>query len=258
MGKFDGYLICSDLDNTLTSEGHLVQANLEAIRYFQSNGGYFTICSGRNPEYLRQFQEQIEPNTYVVGLGGAKAVDLRTGDVLFYTEYTEKLKKLYQEIVDLCENARDVFFHFANEKSFMTFSIEEYREQRAQIMGRSISKAGLHLIPSIDEEEFTRMLREKYRDEPVEIVRSYVSCLEVIPKYGSKRSASHQLKKALGAHTLICVGDFENDISMVEGADIGYAVGNACEALKAVADRITVPSSHGAIRAIIEDIEKSL
>ena len=80
----------------------------------------------------------------------------------------------------------------------------------------------------------------------------------MISQNGSKRTASHKLKEALGAHTLICVGDFENDISMVEGADIGYAVGNACDDLKAVADRVTVHASEGAIKAIIEDIEKSL
>jgi hydroxymethylpyrimidine pyrophosphatase-like HAD family hydrolase len=101
-------------------------------------------------------------------------------------------------------------------------------------------------------------MRKKYENDAVEIVRSYRSCIELISEFGSKRTASHKLKEALGAHTLICVGDFENDISMIEGADIGYAVDNACEALKAVADRITVHAQDGAIRAIVEAIEKSL
>ena len=57
-----------------------------------------------------------------------------------------------------------------------------------------------------------------------------------------------------GAHTLICVGDFENDIDMVRDADIGYAVENAVDELKAVADRITVNVNDGAIAKIIEDI----
>ena len=52
----------------------------------------------------------------------------------------------------------------------------------------------------------------------------------------------------------MCVGDFENDISMIKEADIGYAVGNAADELKAVADRITVNAADGAIAKIIYEI----
>lgn len=259
MGKFDGYLICSDMDNTLTFGGNVVEENLEAIRYFQSNGGYFTVCSGRNPEHFRKYTEYFEANTYVIGFGGAKGVDMRTGDVLFETVYSERMKVIYQEMIDtLGDNVKSVFFHFTGEPTFTNFTTVEYFAMRDDIFARSISKAGIRFVEGCDEVAYTTALREKYRNDTVEIVRSYVSCLELISQNGSKRTASHKLKEALGAHTLICVGDFENDISMVEGADIGYAVGNACEDLKAVADRITVPASEGAIKAIIEDIEKSL
>lgn len=258
MGKFDGYLICSDLDNTLTYEGKIPEANIKAIRYFQENGGFFTICSGRNPEFLRQFTEWIDLNTYVIGFGGAKAVNLKTGDVLFHSTYTERMKEIYQEMIDGLCDVRDVFFHFSSDSTFTSFSLSDYLEKRELIMKRSISKGGVRFLPGADDEGQTWRLREKYKGEDVEIVRSYVGCLELISAFGSKRTASHKLKEVIDAHTLICVGDFENDISMVEGADIGYAVGNACEALKAVADRITVPTSHGAIAAIIDDIEKSL
>ena len=259
MGKFDGYLICSDMDNTLTFEGNVVEENLEAIRYFQNNGGYFTVCSGRNPEHFRKFTEYFEANTYVIGFGGAKGVDMRTGDVLFEAVYSERMKVIYQEIIEtLGANVRNMFFHFTGDPTFTSFSVEEYSIRREEIFKRNISKAGIRIIEGCDEVAYTTALREKYKNDTVEIVRSYVSCLELISQNGSKRTASHKLKEALGAHTLICVGDFENDISMVEGADIGYAVGNACDDLKAVADRVTVHASEGAIKAIIEDIEKSL
>ena len=259
MGKFDGYLICSDMDNTLTFEGEVVKENLDAIRYFQSNGGYFTVCSGRNPEHFRKFTEFFEANTYVIGFGGAKAVDLRSGDVLFQAVYTDRMKEIYAEIVEECEVAvRSVFFHFTGDPTFTTFSLADFKANKGEILARSISKAGVRFLPDSDDAAYTRHLKEKYRNDTVEIVRSYIGCLELISENGSKRTASHKLKEALGAHTLICVGDFENDISMISAADIGYAVGNACDDLKAVADRITVPASEGAIKAIIEDIEKNL
>ena len=258
MGKFDGYLICSDLDGTLAIQSELVEANLEPIRYFQENGGYFTICSGRNPEHMRRFSDQLVPNTYVVGFGGAKAVDLSTGDVLFQTVYTNRMKEIFREMVELSEGVPSVFFHFTGEPTFTGFTLAEYENQRDEILSRSISTAGIRFVDAEHGEKYSRLLREKFKDEPVEIVRSFHACLELISIHGSKQAASQRLKAALGAHTLICVGDYENDISMIEGADIGYAVGDGCDAVKAVADRITVPASEGTIRVIIADLEASL
>ena len=37
---------------------------------------------------------------------------------------------------------------------------------------------------------------------------------------------------------------------------IGYAVGNAKENVKKLADRVTVPNTENAIKAVIEDLDK--
>lgn len=258
MGKFDGYLICSDLDGTLNLYGKVVESNIEAIRYFQANGGYFTICSGRNPEYLRQFEEDVKPNTSVIGFGGAKAVDLDTGEVLFQTVYTDQMKEILSDMFDTSKSVKEIFFHFTGDPTYTSFAPEEFSARRRELLSRPISKAGIHFADEDEAQKATDILVERYKNAPVEIVRSYYNCLELISEFGSKKSASRRLKEALGAHTLICVGNFENDISMIAGADIGYAVGDSCDAAKAVADRITVNASEGAIRAIISDIENSL
>ena len=46
------------------------------------------------------------------------------------------------------------------------------------------------------------------------------------------------------------------DADLIQAADIGYAVDNAPDWLKAVADRVTVDCSEGAIAAIIEELER--
>ena len=49
MGKFDGWLIATDLDGTLINrDGAIPQRNLDAIRTFQDEGGLFTIATGRS------------------------------------------------------------------------------------------------------------------------------------------------------------------------------------------------------------------
>jgi HAD superfamily hydrolase (TIGR01484 family) len=82
MGKFDGILIASDLDGTLCS-GTVTQKNIEAIKYFQDNGGKFTICTGRNVQHFKQFLDIVKPNTYTIFLNGAHICDVESGEVLY-------------------------------------------------------------------------------------------------------------------------------------------------------------------------------
>ena len=50
MSKFDGILLISDIDGTLTYNEKLSDENADAIRYFQKNGGFFSIATGRQPD----------------------------------------------------------------------------------------------------------------------------------------------------------------------------------------------------------------
>ena len=50
MKKFEGCLICTDLDGTLfRSDKTVSKENIDAIEYFKSEGGYFTFVTGRMP-----------------------------------------------------------------------------------------------------------------------------------------------------------------------------------------------------------------
>ena len=48
MGKFDGVLLVSDFDDTFLGSDRTVPVrNYRALEYFLSEGGYFTIATGR-------------------------------------------------------------------------------------------------------------------------------------------------------------------------------------------------------------------
>lgn len=67
MGIFDGYLLCTDCDGTLTDmESRLSDENIAAIRHFQEEGGLFTLATGRYPKYVNRFEGQFYPNTYLI------------------------------------------------------------------------------------------------------------------------------------------------------------------------------------------------
>ena len=91
-----------------------------------------------------------------------------------------------------------------------------------------------------------------------EVSRSCPTYVEVSCIEACKGTAARRLKDMLGAKLLVTAGDYENDISMLRAADIGYAVGNASPEVKAAADRVTVDVSDHAIAAIIHDLDKAL
>lgn len=60
----------------------------------------------------------------------------------------------------------------------------------------------------------------------------------------------------LSWENVICFGDAENDISMIQKAGLGIAMGNACEALKKEADMICASSADDGIASILTSLMK--
>lgn len=76
---------------------------------------------------------------------------------------------------------------------------------------------------------------------------------ELLPSGTSKWSAISQLAHEWGIEAVeICaVGDDVNDIPMLRGAGLGVAMGNACEEVKAAADRVTLcHDDHGVAEVV--------
>ena len=100
-----------------------------------------------------------------------------------------------------------------------------------------------------------KMLADKSLLDDMDFVRSWPECFEILPRNGNKGAGVKALKEILGNVTkTVCVGNYENDVAMIEYADIGYAVGNSCDELKAVADAITVTNNESAIAKIIYEL----
>ena len=48
MGIFSGCLLACDIDGTLVENGYINPKNVEKIEYFMSEGGIFSIATGRS------------------------------------------------------------------------------------------------------------------------------------------------------------------------------------------------------------------
>ena len=103
-------------------------------------------------------------------------------------------------------------------------------------------------------------LKKALKNHPMahlfDFVQSEKHLYEILPKGVDKGLGLRKLTECLGCdmEKTVAVGDFDNDVSLVKEADIGYAVANAEEVVKEVADRITVPCQDHAIAKIIYEL----
>ena len=83
MGKFEGVLICSDLDGTFIGAGDAISVNKNAVEYFIEEGGRFTFATGRNIAHLLNSELYTIINAPACLLNGSVIYDYKEGQILY-------------------------------------------------------------------------------------------------------------------------------------------------------------------------------
>ena len=251
MGKYDGILLCSDFDGTLAIEAVVSEENARAIKYFQENGGLFTLISGRPIRTQKILLTNVLPNTYVCGCNGAE-IGMLDGSETVYSDFLDRSVK--ESHIKICREVSGIkaFHLFSKEKCLNFFDMDFDEAKVREIVDNGVYK----IVYTVDPEksDFVKENVQRIIGNDYLATRSSILSVEVLRTRNVKGKAARRLADMVGAKTLVCAGDYENDISMVAEADIGYAVGNACDELKRVADRVTVDVSEHAIAKIIEEL----
>jgi hydroxymethylpyrimidine pyrophosphatase-like HAD family hydrolase len=97
--------------------------------------------------------------------------------------------------------------------------------------------------------------------EGVDFVRSSIEYYEILPQNISKGTALEELRKACGMEdfTFVAAGDYNNDIELLQAADVAYCPSNAAEEVKKVADKVFEQScEEDFIAAVIDEIFEKL
>lgn len=266
--KFQGILLCTDLDGTLlSSDGRISDENRSAIEYFQREGGRFTFVTGRPPEVTRPLLQQIQPNAPVVCLNGGGIWDAERDEMIYAAYVDEDVDTMIDAVLAAVEgvgvivNAPGGVF-FSNE----TENNAEYCRRCGQALPvRQISQIArpFYKIVFMHREDarvaqVAALLAAHPLTDRYSYIQSERELYEILPKGANKGDGLLRLADYLGierSHTL-AVGDYNNDISMIRAAGVGYAVANAVPEVKAAADRITVSHNESAIAAMIRDLDE--
>lgn len=249
-------LICSDLDDTLiTSDGKITDEVKNSINNYINAGGKFCIVTGRMTVGALPVCRELGIKGELGSYQGAVISDIESGEIL------DEIRISTQDAVEIGKFMEERNFYYQTYVGdvFITRKANDYTVLYASISRAEYVETGAPLSEYIEKNELrppklllleapervpaiTAELKEKY-GEKFRINTSKPYIIEIIPKGISKAVAVKKIadKYGISREEIICIGDSENDLPMIEYAGLGIAVGNASEEVKARADAV-VPS----------------
>lgn len=268
---FDDFLITSDYDHTLTGpDGTIPERNMEAIRYFIEKGGAFTVNTGRSGVSARALMEQVPANAPFLLMNGSsmmqngECLELHTIDLEPWSVMT-RIQEAFPGMETEVQDNRCHYIQFPTPKRLEWYEKMGWTYKLVQPGDDVGPFAKFNVVPSeqlrqeskADPQRREALIRlfdrvhtyiEEHWGDKLAVYRSGPDFLNVHAKGCSKIGAARRLQERLGKKYLICIGDADNDLPMLDGADFAF-----CPSDGVVADRYeTVCSSgEGAVADVI-------
>lgn len=267
MKKFEGILFCTDLDGTLLREDKTIsKENLDAIEYFKKEGGIFTFVTGRTPSIVVDIYKTIKPNAPFGCINGGGIYDYINQkyiwtqalpySVLELVEYADKnideigiQVNTFDKIYFCKENSAMAWFRKVTNIPNITCNYKDVKEPISKIIFGDMHEKNI--------DRLKELLYSHPKAYMFDFIRSEKILYEILPKGINKGVAVSKLSQLLGidSNKTIAIGDYNNDIAMLNAAKIGIAVSNARPEVKQAADYITVSNEEHAIRSVINDLD---
>lgn len=265
-------LVGLDLDGTLLDDDRKIRARtIEALRLAADNGVNLAVISGRNflavPEEIRA----LPFIRYFVLCNGAGIYDRQNDELLFQADIPlEEALTLYDAM-----DAEDVYYdcylsdgawtpqsHYDRIDEFVP--VESHRaflkvnrkpfadfQDALRQRGKSVWK-----VQSIYKDTATRDREKKRLQESFPqytFVTAYPYNLEVNMPAATKGSGLMQLAEILqlDRQQVMAFGDGGNDVTMLQSAGVGVAMGNACDEAKAAASYVGPTNNEDGVAQVL-------
>ncbi len=250
-------LIALDLDGTLlNSDKKLSEKNRNALERAAAEGIEIVPATGRFYRGMPQVIRDLPFVHYVISINGAQVYDVREDKSIFVSEIDcdtaikvmEQLDKA-DLIYDCYQNGwgwmTQAFYDKAQDYAASTHSLEMIRNLRSPVSELKAylkeKNAGVQKVQAFfkdieERAEFFTLIQKEFPD--LKITTSMVNNIEINSNEANKGNALKNLADYLGfpLSKTMAFGDDLNDISMIETAGIGVAMGNADDFVKKIAD----------------------
>ena len=268
MGKFDGVLLASDFDGTLCAkDGEIPEANLRALEYFRAEGGRFTAATGRTPVTFGGYAETLGVNAPAVLFNGSALYDFQTGEAL---EHLTLPPTAADDLAALCRAVPELGLEAYCWEKLFVFRPNWVTDFHMDMVGNRITYTVCPDVASLPrpwtkvivQQDHGTLLRardwlEAHCPGRYEIFFSHDYYLELVARGVSKGGMVTRLAGRLGLRMedVYCVGDGENDLSMLAVSAIPFAPDNCSDVVRRSGARIVRPCDQGAVAHVVEILD---
>ena len=254
-------MICIDIDGTLIRPDHTLSVEtIKAIRRARDKGVMIVLSTGRMYRSARLYADELELDFPIISANGSYVRDKATSEIIYEKNLSKDDLTFIMEVLD----KYGVKINFYNKD---TMYISEHRDYVSRY--EALSKT----LPPEKRIEIKYITKEYPMNDFIEEFGGYIQKGIVFPNEGiisairnevaenkllkvvssgddNIEFTSHLADKGLGVLALakarnikpseiICIGDSENDLSMLKIAGLAVAMGNAIPEVKEAAEYIT-------------------
>ena len=268
-------MVCIDMDGTLLGKGrNISEKSKEIIKKAHEKGVEIVVTTGRIYNNAAYFSHILGVKSPVIAANGA--IVRENNNNIIYEEYIPTVDCL--EIIKVLDKNKISFQFYTTDTIYCSNLISKMATElfMTKQIGYEMLKIKYIMVDKIEkwedilknnEGKMTKCIAISPKARKIESVKKALKKVKNITIYGSgKRSIEINYKevskgnavKVLGEYygissdEIMCIGDNENDISMIKYAGLGVAMGNAIEEVKAVADFVTETNKEEGVALAIQ------
>ena len=274
--------ILLDIDGTLTNDQKVITPRTrEALLKAQEKGVVLVLASGRTANGLSTYAADLDlahHNGVLVCYNGAKSLNCQTGDVYFEQSLTveqgkrvlEHMKKF--DVAPVIDHGEYMYVNdcfFTIERDGETWYILEYEAR-----SNNYKLCEKHDLAAYADWRINKILNagqpeylQQHAQEMAAPFEGELSSMFTAPWYYEftplgvdKVRALKDTFEVLGIDQseVMSFGDAQNDATMIEWAEVGVAMGNAVDEVKALADYVTLDNNSDGIAYALEQLAPEL
>ena len=263
-------MIVLDVDGTLLNNDHIITARMRAtIIKVQQMGIRIVLASGRPPYGLLPLAKELDMDKndgYILSYNGGQIMNVQTETIVFEKVINPKMlayleRKAIKNNFSIFTYSGDTIIanSVSDEHIIQEAELNAMRLREVDNFAESIPFSPYKCMIVSDDEKALECLENQWRKRlagELDVFRSETYFLEVVPTSINKANTLSVLLEALGVATesVIAIGDGVCDVTMIQLAGYGIAMGNAQESVKSCADYVTLTNDDDGVAAAIEKL----
>ena len=268
--KYSEWLLVSDIDGTLNDKSfRLPENNKLAIENYVKNGGYFTLCSGRNLQSLALHYKKLGIKTPAIFMNGAGIYDFCEEKILDFTPITKKGEEIILDIFSSFKSVELTVFgineiYLATRNCFYGYIVCKHDKLKYRLCKKvsDLPTGVWGKVSFFGTKGTIRKIQNLINTEYFSLFDCFLTSpftLEVVHKGVNKGNGVLKLAQILNINieNTAAIGDYYNDVDMLKVVAHPACCGQAPDDIKALAEYVACHCNNGAVADFINYLEKN-